>query len=70
MYASRKELEAALYDVLQEELPEKNRKERLIIAEAIIATLDGEFLDIVEDDVDDEEELTDDEDEDEEYNGN
>ena len=66
MYASRKELEAALYDVLQEELPEKNRKERLIIAEAIIATLDGEFLDIVEDDEDDEElseeeELSDDE---------
>lgn len=61
MYASRKELEAALYDVLQEELPEKNRKERLIIAEAIIATLDGEFLDIVEDQDEDEEVIEDEE---------
>ncbi len=60
MYASRKELEAALYDVLEEELPEKNRKERLLIAEAIIATLDGEFLDIVEDN-DEDEDFTDEE---------
>ncbi len=61
MYASRKELEAALYDVLEEELPEKNRKERLLIAEAIIATLDGEFLDIVEDQDEDEEVIEDEE---------
>ncbi len=64
MYASRKELEAALYDVLEEELPEKNRKERLLIAEAIIATLDGEFLDIVEDN-DEDEDFTDEEEADE-----
>lgn len=70
MYASRSRLEEALFDVLEEELPEKNTKEVDILVDAVIATLDGEFLDIVEEDDDEDDDYEEADENEEEYDGN
>lgn len=52
MYVNRQELMAVLLGALEEELPEKNQKERIVIAEAVVDALDGPILAVVEEDED------------------
>ncbi len=59
MYVDRQELMAVLLGALEEELPEKNQKERIVIAEAVVDALDGPILTVVEEDEDEEDDSQD-----------